>query len=156
MAKTSVSYLEQVVTPCIDNHHHFSQQLDFKVGGELVFVCTQILLTCFILARFGRPDILWTINTLARAATWWNRACHQRLARLMIYLNFTKSCHVGGQVDPCKFGLFQDDLFAGDLQGSKSTSGGVLDILGVSNIRANFVDAHKSKQQPLTAAQRQI
>ena len=47
-------------------------------------------------------------------------------------------------------------LFAGDLQGSKSTSGGVLDILGVSNVRANFVDAHKSKQQPLTAAQRQI
>ena len=69
---------------------------------------------------------------------------------------FHTSCHFGGQVDPCKFGLFQDDSFAGDLQGSKSTSGGVLDILGVSNIRANFVDAHKSKQQPLTAAQRQI
>ena len=35
------------------------------------------------LARIGRPDILWSVNKLARAITQWTRACDKRLARLI-------------------------------------------------------------------------
>ena len=52
----------------------------------------------------------------------------------MNYMNQTKNhrqfCHVGNQIEDCKLGLFQDALFAGDLRDSKSTSGGLLCVLG--------------------------
>ena len=34
------------------------------------------------LARIGRPDILWSVNKLARSVTKWTQACERRLARL--------------------------------------------------------------------------
>ena len=39
-------------------------------------------------------------------------------------------CHVGNTAKQCRLGLFQDSDFAGDLEDSKSTSGGTLCILG--------------------------
>ena len=39
-------------------------------------------------------------------------------------------CHVGNAAQHCRLGLFQDSDFAGDLEDSKSTPGGVLCILG--------------------------
>ena len=36
---------------------------------ELSKVCSQIVLQCLYLARIGRPDILWSVNKLARAIT---------------------------------------------------------------------------------------
>ena len=56
------------------------------------------------------------------------------MLRLMNYMNQTKNhrqfCPVGNQIEDCKLGLFQDALFAGDLRDSKSTSGGLLCVLG--------------------------
>ena len=53
----------------------------------------------------------------------------------MSYIIFKKyyghSGHVGDHVDNCKLGVFhQDASFSGDLHDSRSTSGGVLCILG--------------------------
>ena len=45
--------------------------------------CSQIVLKCPYLARIGRPDILWSVNKLARTVTKWTRACDKRLARLI-------------------------------------------------------------------------
>ena len=81
-------------------------------------------------------DILWSVNKLARAVTKWTRDCDKRLARLISYVyihhtsQFKQYCHVGNTAQKCRLGLFQDSDFAGDLEDSKSTSGGVLCILG--------------------------
>ena len=86
------------------------------------------------LARIGRPDLLWTVNVLARAVTKWTQACDKRLERLIGYLYKTRAhrqfCFVGNTPDECSLGLFQDASFAGDLQDSKSTSGGLLCLFG--------------------------
>ena len=51
--------------------------------GEFSMVCSPIGIKCLCLARIGRPDILWSVNKLARAITKWTRACDKRLARLI-------------------------------------------------------------------------
>ena len=43
---------------------------------------------------------------------------------------FKQYCHVGNTAQQCRLRLFQDSDFAGDLEDSKSTSGGVLCIFG--------------------------
>ena len=63
---------------------------DVKVIGELVSVCAQIVITCLYLASSGRPDVLWTVNVLARAVTTWTRACDKILTMLISYVWFTR------------------------------------------------------------------
>ena len=43
---------------------------------------------------------------------------------------YKQYCHVGNTAKQCRQGLFQDSDFAGDLEDSKSTSGGTLCIFG--------------------------
>ena len=99
----------------------------------------QFVLKCLYSARIGRPDIfLWSVNKLARAVTKWTRACDKRSARLISYFHHTSEfeqyCHVGNTTQQCRTGLFQDSDFAGDLEDSKSTSGGLLCIFGSRTI----------------------
>ena len=86
------------------------------------------------MARIGRPDILWSANKLARSITKWTKVCDKRLNRLISYIHHTceykQYCHVGNTAKQCRLGLFQDSDFAGDLEDSKSTSGGTLCIFG--------------------------
>ena len=86
------------------------------------------------MARIGRPDILSSVNKLARAVTEWTKACDKRLRRLISFFHHTceyrQYCHVGNTAKQCRLGLFQDSDFAGDLEDSKSTSGGLLCIWG--------------------------
>ena len=83
---------------------------------------------CLWLARVGRPDIRWSVNKLARTVTKWTGACDKSLARLISHIHHTNDyrqyCHVGNTAQRCRLGLFQDPDFAGDLEDSKSTSGG--------------------------------
>ena len=62
--------------------HHFKEE-EMKSVGELSHVCSQIVLKCLYLARIGRPDILWSVNKLARSITKWTKACDKRLNRLI-------------------------------------------------------------------------
>ena len=105
-----------------------------KSVGDLSQVCSQIVLKCLYLARLGRPDILWSVNKLARSITEWTKACDKRLNRLISYIHHTceykQYCHVGNTAKQCRLGLFKDSDFAGDLEDSKSTSGGTLCIFG--------------------------
>ena len=124
--------LYKVSTPCIDDHHFKEEEL--KSVGELSKVCSRIVLKCLYLARIGRPDILWSVNKLARSITKWTKTCDKRLFRLISYVHHTceyeQDCHVGNTAKQCRLGLFQDSDFAGDLEDSKSTSGGTLCIFG--------------------------
>ena len=102
--------------------------------GELSKVCSQIVLKCLYLARIARPDIQWSVNKLARSITKWTEACDKRLNRLISYVHHTceykQYCYVGNTAKQCRLGLFQDTEFAGDLEDSKSTSGGTLCVFG--------------------------
>ena len=122
----------KVSTPCIDDHHFKEEEM--KSVGELSHVCSQIVLKCLYLARIGRPDILWSVNKLARSITKRTKACDKRLNRLISYIHHTceykQYCHVGNAAKQCRLGLFQDSDFARDLDDSKSTSGGTLCIFG--------------------------
>ena len=97
-------------------------------------VCSHIVLKCLYLARIGRPDILSSANKLARSITKWTKACDKRLNRLILDIHHTceykQYCSVGNTAKQCRLGLFQDSDFAGDLEDSKSTSGGTLCIFG--------------------------
>ena len=90
---------------------------------------SQIVLKCLLLASFGRPDILWSVNYLASAFTKWNEPCEKRLARLTSHISFTTSsrqyCHVGNTASEFSPSLFQDADLAGDLSDFKWTSGGM-------------------------------
>ena len=94
---------------------------------------TKIVLKCLHLARIG-VDILWSVNKLARSITKWTKARDKRLNRLISYIHHTceykQFCHVGNTAKQCRLGLFQDSDCAGDLEDSKSTSGGTLCIFG--------------------------
>ena len=126
LANSKTQQLYTVTTPCMDDH-----QFEEENGsvGELS-VCSQIVLKCLYLARTGRPDIFRSVNKLALAVTKWTKACDKRLARLISYTHHTSEfkqyCHVGNTAQQCRLGLFQVSDFAGDLEDSKSTSGGVL------------------------------
>ena len=124
--------LYEVSTPCIDNHHFKEEEL--KSVGELSKICFQIVLKYLYLTRIGRPDILWSVNKLARSIAKWTKVCDKRLSRLISYIHYTceyrQYCHVGNTAKQCRLGLFQDSDFAGDLEDSKSTSDGTLCIFG--------------------------
>ena len=132
LANKTTQQLYKVSTPCIDDHH-FKEEETTSVG-EMSNTCSQIVLKCLNLARIGRPDILWSVNKLARAITKWTKACDKRLNRLIPYIPHTSEykqyCHVGNTAKQCRLGLFQDSDFAGDLEDSKSTSGGTLCVFG--------------------------
>ena len=107
---------------------------ELKSVGELSNVCSQIVLKCLYLAHIGRFDILWSVNKFARSITKWTRACDKRLNRLISYIHHTCEyklyCYVENIAKQCRLGLFQDSDFAGDLEDSKSTSGGTLCVFG--------------------------
>ena len=128
LANKTTQQLYKVSTLCIDDHHFKEEEM--KSVGELSQVCSQIVLKCLYLARMGRPDILWPVNKLARSITKWTKACDKHLNRLISYIHHTNEykqyCFVGNTAKQCRLGLFQDSDFAGDLEDSKSTSGGLL------------------------------
>ena len=132
LANKTTQQLYKVSTPCIDDHHFKEEEM--KSVGELSQVCSQTVLKCLYLARIGRPDILWSVNKLARSITKWTKACDRRLNRLISYIHHTceykQYCYVGNTAKQCRLGLFQDSDIAGDLEDSKSTSGGTLCVFG--------------------------
>ena len=113
LANKTTQQLHKVSTPCIDDHHFKEEEL--KSVGELSKVCSQIVLKCLYLARIGRPDILWSVNKLARFITKWTKACDKRLNRLISYIHHTceykQYCYVGNTAKQCRLGLFQDSDF---------------------------------------------
>ena len=103
LAKLSESSLKKVSTPCIDDHQISDE--DFEVKGYLDNIASQIVLTCLYLARHNRPDILWSVNYLARNITKWSVADDKRLHRLISYLHHTRDyiqfCFAGDNIRDC-------------------------------------------------------
>ena len=117
---------------------HPSMTTTSKKKWNLLVNCPLFALKLFwnsYLARIGRPDIARSVNKF-----WHNqsqngpRLCDKRLNRLISCFHHTceyRQCfHVGNTAKQCRLGLFQDSDFAGDLEDSKSTSGGTLCVWG--------------------------
>ena len=106
LANKTTQQLYKVSTTCIDGHHFKEEEM--KSVGELSQVCSPIVLKCLYLARIGRPDILWSVNKLARSITKWTKGCDKRLNRLISYIHHTSEykqyCHVGNSTKQCRFG----------------------------------------------------
>ena len=88
------------------------------------------------------PVRLETEQKLARSPK--IRSGDKRLNRSISSIHHTceykQCCHVGNTAKQCRLGLFQDSDFAGDLEDSKSTSGGTLCVFWKSNICSNQLD----------------
>ena len=114
LANKTTQQLYKVATPGMDDHQLTEEENE--PVGELSTVCSQIVLKCQYLARSGRPDILRSVNKLARAITKWTKSSDKRLARLISYIHHTSEhrqyCDVGNTAQQCRQGLFQDSDFA--------------------------------------------
>ena len=72
LGNISPKSLKKVATPCNDDH--LISPEDMTTVGELKDSCSRIVLTALYLARNSRPDILWSVNSLAREVTRWTVA----------------------------------------------------------------------------------
>ena len=64
LANERVEELYKVSSPCLDDHRFKTEELE-----SCQKVCSQIVVKCLYLARIARPDILWSVNKLARSVT---------------------------------------------------------------------------------------
>ena len=105
-----------------------------EICGRIVTCMFPFFLKCWYLTRIGRPDILCSVNTFAQSITKWTKTCDKRVNRLVPCIHHTceykQYCNVGNTADQCRLGLFQDSDVVGDLEDTKSTSGGTLCTFG--------------------------
>ena len=124
--------LKKFATPCM--HDHQIPPEEFQVEGELSPIAARVVLKTLYVARIARMDLMWAVNMLAREVTRWTAACGRRLHRLISSMHHSRDwaqiCYVGDSPSKCDTVLFSDASFAGDLRDSKSTSGGVLCLVG--------------------------
>ena len=105
--------------------------------------------TCFHLARFARPELLWSVNILARVGhksgtTLVIKDCSGCSYTSMSQKTTDKIVMCETENEDCKLGLFQDASFAGDLQDSKSHSGGLFCVLRFSYVCADCLDVQEA------------
>ena len=125
LSNKTTQQLYKVSTPCIDDHHFKEEET--KSVGELSTTCSQTVFKCLYLGRIGRPDILWSVNKLARSITKWTKACDKRLNRLISYIHHTSEynqyCHVGNTAKQCGIGTVSRLRFCRTSRGLKFYSG---------------------------------
>ena len=97
-----IEQLYKVSSPCSGDHHFKKEELESV--GELSIVCK---MNKSLWQTLGSFDL--------------RHSSHNRLPTIF---------HVGNTAKHCRWGLFQDSDFAGDLEDSKSTSAGILCIFG--------------------------
>ena len=111
--------------------HRRRNKICWRVVKYMLSNCSEMLI-------LGKNWTTWysmVSNKLARSITKWTKACDKRLDRLISKIHYTcvykQYCHVGNIAKQCRLGLFQDSDFAGDLEDSKSTSGGTFCFFGI-------------------------
>ena len=83
LSNKTTQQLYKVSTPCIDDHHFKEEET--KSVGELSQGMLSNCSESLYVACIGRPDILWSVNKLARSITKWTKACDKRQYRLISY-----------------------------------------------------------------------
>ena len=120
------------LTPCIDDHH-----FQRRKNGICWRIVTSMLSKLFWNAYtwHGLEDLIfygqWNLHgrlkngpkPVTNAWIDWYLTIHHTC-------EYKQYCYVGNTAKQCRLGLFQDSDFAGDLEDSKSTSGGTLCVFG--------------------------
>ena len=88
LANKTTQQLYKVSTPCIDDHHFKEEEMK-SVGGIVTCMLSNCSEMAYTWHELGRPDILWSVNKLARSITKWTKACDKRLNRLISYIHHT-------------------------------------------------------------------
>eukprot|EP00971_Amphidinium_carterae_P336050 6472207-Amphidinium_carterae.2 len=100
--------------------------------GSFAKHAPSLLMKLLYAARMVRPDLQWTITTLARQLTKWTEHSDLQLVHLFMYVNSTLDLvilmplPVKSEIDSCYLELFVDADHAGAEDCEKSTSGLVL------------------------------
>ena len=132
LANKTTQQLYKVSAPCLDDHHFKEEEIEIRgrIVKSMLSNCSEMLIlgTYWTTRDSMVSEQTCTINHNM------DQACGERLARLISHIHYTSEykqyCHVGNTAKQCRLGLFQDSHFAGDLEDSKSTSGGTLCIFG--------------------------
>ena len=77
LAKVPESMLHARSTLCLDDHQLSSENTATK--GALEPIASRVVLKILYIARMGRPDILWLVDTFARQVAKDDRGCDKRL-----------------------------------------------------------------------------
>ena len=130
LANKTTQQLYKLSIPCIDDHHFKKEEL--KSVGELSQECSQIVLKMHTFGTY------WTwYSVVSEQSCKIDYEMDQSMWQTVISFDLLHSsseykqyCREGNIAKQCRLGLFQDSDFAGDLEDSKSTSGGTLCISG--------------------------
>ena len=142
-AKKTTQQLYNVSTPCLDDHYF--KEAEMKSVGELSKVCSQIVLKCLYLGHVLDDPIFygqWThLHDLSQ-----NVPKHVTNDDLVWSLTFIIHVITNNIVmwetlpNNADWALLQDSDLAGDLEDSKSTSGGTLCIFRKPHVCSNQLD----------------
>ena len=105
-------------------------RISWRIVNSLLTKCSEMC----ILGSYWETWYFMVREQICSCGHKWNKACDKRVARLISYIHhtcvFRQYCYVGNTAQQCRLGFFQDSDFAGDLEDSKSTSGGILCFVG--------------------------
>ena len=93
LANEKTEQLFKVPHPCLNDH-----PIKMENICELSEVCSHIVLKCLFLARIGRPDILWSVNKLARSVHKMDSSMWQTTGTINFlhsFHDYRYCCHVG-------------------------------------------------------------
>ena len=125
---------------------------DDEITGTVAPVACKMLMKDLWLARLSRPEISKAIGDLATHIHKWSRNDDKKLHRLMGYIQFTSHYSLRGFIrdhpSKLKLLLFVDADFAGDVETTRSTSGGLLVLAGPNSW---FPIAWMARRQTATA-----
>ena len=80
LAKKNVSSLQQVSTPCMDDH--LQPRRNYETSAELCASCAQIVHKCCFLERNGRPDSLWSVKYSGKVSSKMEEGLRQKIANV--------------------------------------------------------------------------
>ena len=69
LANKTTQQFYKVLTPCLDDHQF--EEEEWNHWEKCQVYALKIVLKYLYLARIGGPDMLWSVNKLARAITKW-------------------------------------------------------------------------------------
>jgi len=132
LTKTKPESIRLADTPGLDDSQ--LAHADFETRGALAPHAAKIIMKILWVGRVSRYDIYHAVCMLARDISKWTVACDKRLYRLVGFLKKSKEqvlCGaVGNHVEECYLAAFTDASHADDAHDSKSTTGGVMAIVG--------------------------
>ena len=127
-----------------------------------------LLMKALYCARMVRMDICYSINTLSRYVTKWNKLCDKQLCHLYSYLGTTSNIKLHASIDTKDLDLvrletYPDADLAGTYDTTKATSGGFVEVVGPNSFfpldwfsKRQTSTAHSTTEAELVSASKML